>query len=215
MENLNFANEYTVSDLPDIDDELTETPQTIGEDCPLCDGRGCDDCSGTGAMSRPGDAPFVIDSCDRADWYLRKVANLDAERARVKAQAAAMIAQIDSDAARLSHLFAAQLETFARAELERRGGRRKTLPLFQGTLCFRAAAARLSVAGQLDEPEVIDAARTADALRFGVDRGAYMKAAERHFQDTGELLPGIERTEAKESFSVSFAKGKGEAETLA
>ena len=158
------------------------------------------------------EAPFVIDTEERANWYLRKVANLEAEKARIKSQAAAMIAQVEADAARLEYRFASQLEAFARQELEKRGGRRKSLTLFQGTLSFRSQGPRLSV-GDVSSDAALTCAAGWQATRPTIDRAAYLAAAERIFADTGELLPGIERSEAKESFSVSFGKSKGEAET--
>jgi hypothetical protein len=40
---------------------------------------------------------FAIDSEDRANWLLRKLANLNAERERIKAQSAAMIKRLDTE----------------------------------------------------------------------------------------------------------------------
>lgn len=151
-------------------------------------------------------APFVIDSAERADWYLRKLANIAAEKARVKTQAAEMIRQLEADAAGLEYRFGSQLEAFARAELERRGGRRKSLPLFQGTLSFRSQPARVIVA---DESAALEFAQGAGfAVKTTLDAAEYRKEAQKRLQETGEAIPGIQTVAAAETFSVTFGKGK-------
>jgi uncharacterized protein YkuJ len=41
-----------------------------------------------------------------------------------------------------------------------------------------------------------------------LDGTAYRDHATAHFEATGELLPGVERTEEQETFTVRFPKGK-------
>jgi hypothetical protein len=43
----------------------------------------------------PPALPFVIDSEDKANWFLAKLANIRAEQARVKAQAERRIAELE------------------------------------------------------------------------------------------------------------------------
>ena len=52
--------------------------------------------------------PFCIDSIKCAEW-LQKLANLDAKNKRITAQAAAMVAQLDTDSGNLTRRFGHQL----------------------------------------------------------------------------------------------------------
>jgi|GEM_PF-3344210 hypothetical protein len=91
-----------------------------------------------------------------AEWYLRKQSAYAAEIALVKAQAAARIRELESDAARLAHLYEAQVVEWARGEAEARGSRCVTT--LYGTIEFcsdpgdTAAEARVTFAGRLPEP---------------------------------------------------------------
>ena len=61
---------------------------------------------------------FVIDSRERVDWYLRKLANLEAEEVRVKQQADVMLRQIESDRKSLKARFQGQVENFVAQKLD-------------------------------------------------------------------------------------------------
>lgn len=149
---------------------------------------------------------FHITSESAALWYLRKLANLEAECQRVKRQAERLVAALDAEAESLKRVYQGELEHWAREELAKKGNRRKTLHTLQGTLRFRHVPARLS----LEE--------NGNALRFAadhfpalvitrqeLDRAAYLDEAKRRLEETGELLEGIERIPEREAFSVSFA----------
>ena len=64
---------------------------------------------------------FRIDSEQSANWYLRKLANLEAEKQRVTQQAALMVKQLKSDTERLRNLYEADLQEYVRQELARTG----------------------------------------------------------------------------------------------
>ena len=150
--------------------------------------------------------PFRIDTEQHANWLLRKLANLDAEKARVKAQAEAILHQLDTDREGLLYLYGSQLEAFTRQELEKTGNRRKSLTLLQGTCSFRSVPARMSIndpaAALLHARENLpEAIKTVETL----DRTAYVHRAE----TTGELLPGIEALPAREAFSLRFSGKDG------
>ena len=144
---------------------------------------------------------FCINSTDRANWLLRKIANLDTEKARVKAQAEAILHGLDTDREGLLYLYGSQLEAFTRQELERQGSRRKSLTLLQGTCSFRSVPARFTLSdpgaalfyARENLPEAIKTVET-------LDRTAYLHRAE----TTGELLPGIESVPSREAFSLRF-----------
>ena len=147
---------------------------------------------------------FRIDSEERANWYARKLATIEAERARVKAQAAKIVAQLDSDEAGLRDRFEAEAREWARAELAKRGNRRRSLTLLQGTFAFRAVPATLRVD---DVAAALNTAASLGAVR--VDTAAYRQAAIDARNATGELLPGCVVVPPSEHFGVSFGKDSG------
>ncbi len=149
---------------------------------------------------------FHIDSESAALWYLRKLANLEAERQRVKKQAERLVAALDTEAESLKRVYAGELEHWAREELKRKVNRRKTLHTLQGTLRFRHVPARLSI-GE-DTAALRFATESLPALvitKQELDRAAYLDEAKRRLEETGELMEGIERVPERETFTVSFA----------
>ena len=148
---------------------------------------------------------FCIDSEAAANWYARKLANIETERARVKAQAAKIIAQLDGEEKRLNDRFEAEAREWARAELAGRGNRRRSLPLLQGTFAFRAVPASLRVD---DLAAALSTAATLGAVK--VDTAAYRAAALDAQRTTGELLPGCVIEPPSEHFGVSFGKDSSE-----
>jgi hypothetical protein len=148
---------------------------------------------------------FHIDSDGAANWYLRKLANIEAEQRRVQAQAAAIVKQLENDAERLRYLYDAELEEYVREKLRATGSRRKSVHFLQGTAGFRTVPASIRVA---DTPAALhyatehlpDAVKTQTVL----DSARYRRLVE----ETGELLPGVEVTEAHEAFKVTFGKSE-------
>src|SRR5579862_5226360 len=90
-------------------------------------------------------AAFLIDSDERAEWLLRKLANLEAEKARVQTQAEQILKQLESDAERLRFLFGAQLEEYCRRKIEASKSRRRSVTFLQGTCAFRTVPATVKV----------------------------------------------------------------------
>ncbi len=137
-----------------------------------------------------------------ANWYARKLANIEAERARVKAQAAKIIAQLDGEENSLKDRFEAEAREWTRAEIERRyKGRRKSLALLQGTFAFRAVPATLRVD---DLSAALNTAAGLGAVK--VDEAAYRRAALDARNATGELLPGVVIMPEREHFGINFGK---------
>ncbi len=151
---------------------------------------------------QPERPEFHITDEAGANWYARKLAAIEAERARVTAQAAKIKAQLDSDEKSLRDRFEAEAREWARAELDRRyKGRRKSLALLQGTFAFRAVPATLRVD---DVAAALDRAASIGAVK--VDMDTYRKAALDAKKATGELLPGVVIVPEREHFGVSFGK---------
>ncbi len=150
-----------------------------------------------------------------ANWYARKLANIEAKRARVKAQAAKIIAGLDGDEYSLKDRFEAEAREWARAELAGRGNRRRSLALLQGTFTFRAVAAALDYAerraafkGNPDKTGPADFPNCA-RLEPTLDAATYRTAAADWYAQTGELLPGVASLPEHETFAVRFGKDSG------
>ncbi len=145
---------------------------------------------------------FHITDEAAANWYARKLAGIEAERARVKAQSAKINARLDGEEKSLKDRFEAEAREWARAELDRRyKGRRKSLALLQGTFAFRAVPATLRV------DDVAAALNTAVALgAVKVDEAAYRKAALDAKKAKDELLPGVVMVPEREHFGILFGK---------
>lgn len=157
---------------------------------------------------------FTIDSESAAAWYLRKLAGIDSEIEAIKAATLQRIEELQADRAGLERRFGGELEAWAREEAERRRRRTVTVPLAGYQIAFRTVAPRL-------ELEPMQAAEIAFTLGFvtppsepKADLKAFQSHAESWYQQTGELLPGVRRTEERESVKVGPIKppkrGEGE-----
>ena len=152
--------------------------------------------------------PFCIDDMEKVEWLLRKLGNIEAEKKRVQAQAAAMVQQLDTDAGNLTRLFGDQLQAFVREELARRGGRRKSLTTLQGTCAFRLVPGGI----RLTDPaaafqhvkEQTGGYSELITLVEKLNLDQYRALAEQALNETGELLPGMEDVPDREAFSVKF-----------
>jgi hypothetical protein len=153
------------------------------------------------------DAFQIVDESS-ASWALGKLAANRSERDRVQAMAAKRVAELDADYNSLMGRFGADLQAWAKEEAFRR--RRKSVTLLDGVLSFRTVPPRI----------VLNEAAPEIAMTLGFvkppsepapDVSAFRKHAQAHFEATGELLPGVERTEESEGFSIKFAaESKGE-----
>ena len=151
---------------------------------------------------------FHITTEAEALWYLRKLANLEAERQRVKKQAESMIAALDTDTESLKRLYQGELEHWARNEMQARGGRKKTLHTLQGTLRFRNVPARLAI----QDPQTALLTCFAEQWEECIETKSllipseFLKMAQERLLEDGELVQGVEMVPERESFSVTFAK---------
>lgn len=157
---------------------------------------------------------FTIQTREHAEWYLRKLANLDREEASIKAQAEAMLRRLRSDRESLQGRYQGQFESFVRGELERTKSKRRSLLFFNGTAQFTSVAPRLTVESEADALTAA-AAVLPDAVvevpaTVKLDKKALLDYAKTHFETTGEVLPGLTRTEASERFAIKFSEETGE-----
>ncbi len=111
------------------------------------------------------------------------------------------MAQLDADEKSLRDRFEAEAREWARAELARRGNRRRSLTLLQGTFAFRMVPATLRVD---DVAAALNTAVEVGAVK--VDADAYRRHALDTLKQTGELLPGCVQQGEREHFAVRFGK---------
>ncbi len=150
-------------------------------------------------------AEFHITDDASANWFLRRLANIEAEKARIQAQAAEMVRQLDSDADRLKHLYESELLEYCRRRMAEGGSRRRSVAFLQGSISFRSVSASLKVSDPAQalvyaQDNGLSAVKTVVTL----DAAAYRAQAEAHMQETGELLPGVETTPEHETHRLTF-----------
>jgi hypothetical protein len=157
---------------------------------------------------------FTIQTREHAEWYLRKLANLDREEASIRAQAEAMLKRVRSDREKYTGRYASQFESFTRGELEKQRGSRRSVLYFNGTAQFITVAPRFVVESEADAmqtarlvlPEAIEAIPASEKL----NKKALLDYAAKQFEaNQGELIPGVGRTEAGERFAIKFPTEKG------
>jgi hypothetical protein len=149
----------------------------------------------------PAREEFHINSEAAANWYLKKLANIEAEKARVTQQAALIVAQLESDAESLRYCFESELQNYVRRQLAATGSRRKSVHFLQGTACFRTVPAGIRISDSVAalnfcRVNLPGAVKTTETL----DAGKYRDFAEKQ----AEAVPGVETTPAREAFRVTF-----------
>ena len=150
-------------------------------------------------------AEFHITDDASANWLLRKLANLEAEKARIQAQAAEMVRQLDADAERLKHLYEGELLDYCRRTLAANGNRRRSCTFLQGSVSFRSVGPSVKVSDPAEalvyaQESGLHVVKTVVTL----DMGAFREQAEAYMQEMGELLPGLETTPEHETHRLTF-----------
>lgn len=165
---------------------------------------------------------FQVRDHASAAWLVRKVVEARAHAERVRSWAAGELRRAEHDERWLLDRFGSQLELWLRAELDRLGGRRRSVALPDGAVGLRRTPERLHVA---DEPRLARwcAANLPAALRVAVEadgpaavalarwQGEHAEASRqrqkvlreplgRHVAETGELPDGATLLPAGETF---------------
>ncbi len=164
----------------------------------------------TGGMASPpvSEDTWRIQSEDDAQWVVGLMVEADAAIERHQAQAAARLAELKGRRDRLTARFGAELEAWAQQESERRG--RRSVTLLTGTVAFRKVPGRLSIR-DAELAQVTASAREMSEcveLRRVFLPAAYRDAAQKHLEEAGELLPGVEMVPERDSMSVGVTKPK-------
>jgi hypothetical protein len=105
----------------------------------------------------------------------------------------------------LRYLYEAELEAYVRERKHGERLRRRSLHHLQGTCAFRTVPASVRVTDPLAALDYAtrclpEAVKTQTVL----DTARYRQVVE----ETGEILPGVEVTQAQETFRVSFGKSQ-------
>jgi phage host-nuclease inhibitor protein Gam len=150
---------------------------------------------------------FVIDSEQGASWFVGKIAEKEELKARIKAQAAQRVLEIDADIARLKNLYDTQLFAWAQEEATRR--RRKTITLPLGTVKITTVPAHVKIT---DKESALEHAQTLGEGFFSLvptlDTTAYAKHAEEVLEKDGIVPAGCDFIPARENISYGVAKPK-------
>jgi hypothetical protein len=157
----------------------------------------------TEATEQSERSEFHVTNDAAANWYLRKLANIEAEKRRVKAQAEAIVRQLDAEAERLRYLYEAELQEYVRQKVADGGNRRRSVHFLQGTCAFRTVPATVRITDTLAAldyatrclPEAVKTQQVLDTARY-----------RQIVEATGELLPGVELTPDQEIFRLSIGK---------
>lgn len=156
---------------------------------------------------------FQLSTLEHLEWYVGKKADLASKISRIKAQAAAMIRDLEREEERLDWRYAEQAEAVLRTQLATRRG--KSLKLLTGTVGVRKVAGRVTV---LDDAALQDAIRTQaphlqEAITTRVDPKRLSQLVKvigdtAYRPDAGEaqdLLPGLGIVPERETFYVKSA----------
>lgn len=171
---------------------------------------------------------FRVTDLETAAWVVDKITAARAKAARIQEQAEAMLRDCAREEEFFLNRYGADLAEVAATEIERTGGKKKSLKLLTGTVGFRSAPRRLDVvdedaARQWAQRECPDAVKVSAAATG--ELGAALHAAARalmadsdleiavtesllktplndHLKDTGEVPPGCDVAGGEERFYV-------------
>lgn len=166
---------------------------------------------------------FQIDTREKADWFLKTLLSYDAEEAKLRAEAQTILAQLDAMIARnksdkdaFQGRFHQQFERFVAEQIAADKKGRKSVIFFHGTASYRTVPAQIVLESAQDAMTtaraVLPSAITTET-RESFDKAAFIAYAKEQFEATGEIIPGVKRTEERETFSIKVATAKQEGGT--
>lgn len=158
-----------------------------------------------GSVPEPQDHPevpeaFAVVDEDTANWVVRKITGCDDEEKRIEEFAQKEIARVRREREFFLFRFGRQLEDWAKSEIAKLKGRRKTIRLPNGTLSFRQEGPKLVID---DEQVVILWAKGECPDAVQVSERLLKTPLNSHFEKTGELPPvGVHIEPVREKFSI-------------
>lgn len=155
------------------------------------------------------DNVFAIDCDEHANWYLRKKIAFEAQRNVLRAQYQKMLAAIDSDEKSFTEHFDPQFEAFSKEKIA--GNKKgKFHDFLFGRVALRTVPGRWNIAdpvAALAAAKEVCPAAVEIVTTEKLDKAALINYAEQ----TGEVIPGVERVQDRDSFSIKFKAEEGEA----
>ena len=140
------------------------------------------------------------------DWFLRTHALLDAEEKLITEQCNALVSRLKSRRKALLYKFLPMVETWAMHQLEKEGGRSKSVIRPHGTLQFRSVNATYKVDDAREFREWLDEQPTSirqqlqDCFRLEYRSVTPLKE---YIEETGEEdIPGVQYIPARQSMSI-------------
>ena len=140
------------------------------------------------------------------EWFVRLLTEIASQRARVREQAAKIDAQFAGQLRYLARRFGPEVEPLVDAMLAASKPKKRSVDLFAARIGYRTTPAAPTVADRA-------AARAwalaqDDAEQFGT-YGYTLDARKviAHVKDTGEVVPGVEQREARESLYLKAPDG--------
>jgi hypothetical protein len=127
---------------------------------------------------------FEINSEQTANWLVKKVVTAREYAERTKKWAEQEVRRAEREEKTLLFLFGRQIETWAKGEIGKLNGRRKSICLPAGTLCFRHEGAKLVID---DEEAVVGWARHNCPMAIQTVEKLSRTAVKAHFEKSGEM----------------------------
>ncbi len=145
------------------------------------------------------DDRFHVRDEGSANWVLRKIAECRAYRDRVARWAQAETLRAERQEAFLMHRFGSELEAWAREQINKQHGRRRSIALPAGVLGLRREPTKLLV---LDERALADWCRTHLPAAIKVTEAVLKTEVLAHVRGTGECPAGAELGGGEERFYI-------------
>ena len=142
---------------------------------------------------------FHICDAKTANWVVRKIVDAREYGRRVKIWAAQELHRAEREEERLLYLFGGQLDTWAKCELQKLKGRKKSVALPAATLGYRHEPDRLIVS---DEQALLVWAKEHCPAAVEVVEKLLKTPINELFVATGELPPGTELQTARDKFYI-------------
>lgn len=160
-----------------------------------------DEIATAGSLPARVTSDFIIDDHGKATWAVGKIAANKRAQEDLKAQFGLLMRELQNEEESLLLRFGSQLQAWAEKELT--GKRQRSMKLLTGAVGFRLVPGRMSVTDKA-EAEAYAKENVPGAFRTEVKfmAGEYLVLAGLQLRGTGEMWPGIEQVEARDSFYI-------------
>jgi phage host-nuclease inhibitor protein Gam len=149
---------------------------------------------------------FRVDSEGRAAWVTNKLLSYDEQLARLDAQYKAMRARLEGERDGFRAQFLVPLQQWAEANLPKKG---KTIHLLTGSLSFRRVKGGTRI---VDRQALLNWCEDhlVEAVTLTMQKGIDAEVVRAHYEDSGEIPPGVMLQEERDEFYIKAAKADKE-----